>query len=63
MAARRGVSSRCVGVLALSRQIVAFFFDLVVFMFVFVVWHSWISSADVRSWSSAPATGTAPSTR
>jgi hypothetical protein len=25
--------------------------------------HSWISSTDVRSWSSAPATCTAPSTR
>jgi hypothetical protein len=35
MAARRGVSSRCVGVLALFRQIAAFFFDLVVFVFVF----------------------------
>jgi hypothetical protein len=38
----------------LFRQIAAFFFDLVVFVFVFAVRHSWISSTDVRSWSSTP---------
>jgi hypothetical protein len=47
----------------LFREIAAFFFDLVVFVFVFAVRHSWISSTDVRSWSSAPTTVTAPSTR
>jgi hypothetical protein len=44
-------------------DVVAFFFDLVVFVFVFAVRHSWISSADGRSWSTAPVIGTAPSTR
>jgi hypothetical protein len=51
------------GASASSGQIAAFFFDLVVFVFVFSVWHSWVSSADGRSSSSAPATGTTPSTR
>jgi hypothetical protein len=35
----------------------------VVLAFVFAVRHSWILSGGGRSWSSAHATGTAPSTR
>jgi hypothetical protein len=46
-----------------SARLPLFFFGLVVFVFVFSVWHSWVSSADSRSWSSTPATGTTPSTR
>jgi hypothetical protein len=35
----------------------------IVLSFVLAVRHSWILSACGRSWSSAPVTGTAPSTR
>jgi hypothetical protein len=35
----------------------------VVLAFIFAVRRSWILSAGGRSWSSAPATGTVPSTR
>jgi hypothetical protein len=56
------VFSRYVGVLALFCKSIAFFFDLVIFMFVFAVWHSWASPADGKSWSDVPVTGTAPST-
>jgi hypothetical protein len=55
----RGVSSRCVDV----RMLVAFFLALVVFAFICAVRYSRILSAGGRSWSSAPATGTAHSTR
>jgi hypothetical protein len=50
-------------VFQVRRRCFFLFFDLVVFVFAFVVWHSWVSFADGRSWSTAPATGTVPSTR
>jgi hypothetical protein len=46
-----------------GKMLLLFSFDLAVFVLVFVVWHLRVSSTDGRSWSTTPATGTAPSTR